>query len=469
MGAKQDDKRPRRNIRFHERVQFKTIRHVSEFLDDEIRNGWYDKDDFNRMSDEVSEIAKVVKNGETTMNGEVICTRGLEHIIEEELADYRAEKMIDSIDAVLDEQEEQWDEGKEEPESIAKLYAEYAEPLLTEAHEIGLKDAEEGYKDWNDLMEEEDYKKKGTMDEPATNGKTSGKKENSGKSKKKAKKSDDKSKSKKSDDKSKSKKSDDKLKSKKSDDKSKSKKSDDKSKPKKKKVKKGSKRSLLDGKSKSKKEPVPLTAIDEMKEKSCEDQSQQNEEDGEDGKIAPKTEHAMSSSSDEDEKSAPKTPNTMSSSIGDLSISSLPPPTAWSPSPWTSSRVYKNDNGNSSVSSIPLGSSMPLKDTSLKSVKEKEESEQIKELPLQDSKDSNNTTEKKKRLPRRSLAERKRGSEMSPFVRGRDGKIKFRKPDVERQKREQKEKRKSAIQGSLSKFLHESDDDVDYLSGLLGS
>mmetsp|Transcript_18434 Transcript_18434/g.42334 ORF Transcript_18434/g.42334 Transcript_18434/m.42334 type:complete len:185 (+) Transcript_18434:267-821(+) len=150
----------RRKIRFHGRVQFKTIRHVNEFTDDEIRNGWYDKDDFNAMSDNVSEIAALISKGKKTLNGEVLCTRGLEHIVEEELADYRAQKMISSIDAVLDAQEEQWEEGRDDPDVIAKLYAEYAKSLLEEAHMIGLQDEKEGYKTWDDLFQDPLYQKK---------------------------------------------------------------------------------------------------------------------------------------------------------------------------------------------------------------------------------------------------------------------------------------------------------------------
>eukprot|EP00536_Pseudo-nitzschia_multiseries_P008696 jgi/Psemu1/66641/estExt_Genemark1.C_2260003 len=142
-----------RRIKFHGRVQFKKIPHVNEFTDQEIRDGWYHKDDFNAMSDEVSDIAALVESGQTTLNGEELCLRGLEHIVQEELADFRAQKMISSIDAVLDAQEEQWDEGKDDPDVIAVLYAEYGKPLLQEAHEIGLQDELEGYKTWDDLFQ----------------------------------------------------------------------------------------------------------------------------------------------------------------------------------------------------------------------------------------------------------------------------------------------------------------------------
>mmetsp|Transcript_26182 Transcript_26182/g.62206 ORF Transcript_26182/g.62206 Transcript_26182/m.62206 type:complete len:438 (+) Transcript_26182:228-1541(+) len=133
-----------RKVKFHSRVQFKTIRHVANFSDDEIRDGWYNKKDFIRMSDEVGEIAKLVANGQTVYEGEELCTRGLEHLVEEDVADYRAEKMIESIDAVLDEQDEQIDENIYDPYTIAEVYGDIVTPLLREAYLVGLRDAKEG-------------------------------------------------------------------------------------------------------------------------------------------------------------------------------------------------------------------------------------------------------------------------------------------------------------------------------------
>jgi hypothetical protein len=132
-----------RRVRFHGRVQFKTIRHVTEFSEDEILAGWYRKKDFMRMSEDVSEIAQLVAKGKESHNGEELCIRGLEHLVEEDVADYRAEKMIASIDAVLDEQDEQRDEDVNDPDIIAELYTEIVTPLLREAYLVGLRDAKE--------------------------------------------------------------------------------------------------------------------------------------------------------------------------------------------------------------------------------------------------------------------------------------------------------------------------------------
>jgi hypothetical protein len=132
-----------RKVRFHGRVQFKTIRHVADFAEEEIVEGWYRKKDFMRMSEEVSEIAQLVAQGKERHNGEDLCIRGLEHLVEEDVADYRAEKMIASIDAVLDEQDEQRDENVIDVETMAKLYTEIVTPLLREAYLVGLRDAKE--------------------------------------------------------------------------------------------------------------------------------------------------------------------------------------------------------------------------------------------------------------------------------------------------------------------------------------
>jgi hypothetical protein len=141
MGA--EDKKRGRKVRFHGRVQFKTIQHVTEFSDDEILAGWYRKKDFMRMSEEVSEIAQMVAQGTESHKGEELCIRGLEHLVEEDVADYRAEKMIASIDAVLDEQDQQRDEEVDDPATIATIYTEIVSPLLREAYLVGLRDAKE--------------------------------------------------------------------------------------------------------------------------------------------------------------------------------------------------------------------------------------------------------------------------------------------------------------------------------------
>lgn len=132
-----------KKVRFHGRVQFKTIRHVKDFSDEDIKRGWYRKRDFARMSEEVSKIAAKLQKGVSHVGGEEICVRGLEHLVEEDVADYRAEKMIASVDLVLDMQEDQRDEGDEDPETIARLYGEIAAPLQKEAYLIALEDAQE--------------------------------------------------------------------------------------------------------------------------------------------------------------------------------------------------------------------------------------------------------------------------------------------------------------------------------------
>ena len=388
-------KRQGRKIRFHGRVQFKSIRHFSEFSEEEIRNGWYDKDDFNRMSDNVSEIAKLVGNGETRLNGEELCIRGLEHIVEEELADYRAEKMINSIDAVLDEQEEQWDEGKEEPELIAELYAEYAKPLLREAHLIGLKDAEEGYKSWDDLIQEQEQNKKQTVP-----------------------------------------------------------------------------RSLNSVVENTEKIETPKTKKKKKKTKKL--KCRQKEEKDEDGSSVLSSSlsslHSLNSSATSfkslhsvtEEGDAEVHATSMDSlSLNDPSIDSI-------------TEKVDTEVDNKWLPLPTKNNTMPLKSK-----------QQKQKLPIQlntttakeDKKNKNNNNDnnkistpknkQRKTQPRRSTLDRKCGSELSPFVFRRDGTVVFRKPDVEKLKREQKDKRRTCIQGSLTKFLHNDDDEVDILAGIL--
>jgi hypothetical protein len=161
-------------VRFCRRVQFKTIPHVKDFSEEDILNGWYRKRDYAKMSAEVTKIARLIAKGQDVGGREDICIRGLEHMVEEDVADYRAEKMIASVDAVLDEQEDQRNEETYDADIIAKMYAEIAAPLQKEAYLVALRDA----LDAKEAMEE--------MDKPKEEGKG---KEKKTKSKKKSSKS----------------------------------------------------------------------------------------------------------------------------------------------------------------------------------------------------------------------------------------------------------------------------------------
>jgi hypothetical protein len=445
MTAIQDDKptsgkRHRRKIRFHERVQFKTIPHVSEFSDDEIKHGWYDKDDFNRMSENVSDIAKLIADGETTLDGEELCTRGLEHIVEEELADYRAEKMINSIDAVLDEQEEQWDEGKEEPRLIAELYAEYAKPLLQEAHMIGLKDAEQGYKSWDELLNEKQYQKLAIKQNtsPSRTGKGGGKTKIVGKAKKTKKASSD----------------------------------------------------TFNGTGKTEKTGIVKTKVKKNKVQEQPAQSNPTKQYVPASEKKKKVKRGSFHQSEEKGKDKSSTQLSLDDSFSSSSFQSSTSFQLSPPTPTPSSRQLKNQGSYSSINSCTLrdlSSSIseefdaivetekyiPTKEKVFSSVPTKNNTsllESKQKLSLQpNGKDNKPISPKKQRKtqPRRTAMERKNGSELSPFVFRRDGTLTFRKPDVERLKREQKEKRKNCIRGSMTKFLYGDEEEVDILAGIL--
>lgn len=347
------------------------------------------------MSDNVSDIAQLIADGETMLDGEEICSRGLEHIVEEELADYRAEKMINSIDAVLDEQEEQWDEGKEEPGLIAELYAEYAKPLLKEAHLIGLKDAELGYKTWDELFEQEDYKH--LKEKPAGSTPRTGEK------------------------------------------------------------------TVSAGQFQSPKAPKDrVSRTTSSGSRSKVKNKVKAFDNGSKPYIAP-VEKKKVKKSKEKIRTPPKKWNSATSSASESSMSSFDTPSLGSRSQ-ASSFVLKHQNSVSSINSCTLredddlDSFLPEKQGKLNSMSLNARLGGI---------DEDTNKPKKKKSNRRTASERKHGSEASPFIYNRHGKLTFRKADVEKLKREKREKRKTAIRGSLGKFLVEDDEEDDILAGIL--
>lgn len=110
---------PRKSVSFNEMVRAKKTLHLKNFSDQELDNYWYKPEDFAKMKGDVRFEAKLLENecldGNDCLNGlGVFTTSG---------AKRRSQNKRRAVAVVLEEQELQVEEGSNDPEYIADIYA----------------------------------------------------------------------------------------------------------------------------------------------------------------------------------------------------------------------------------------------------------------------------------------------------------------------------------------------------------
>jgi len=127
--------RRRHTLTFSNDVTVKPVVPTQEMVKDKSRL-WFEVKDYEMMQKKIFLIADRAKEGREGN----YCTRGLESIIRSDSVTRR----YASWDAVLDEQEIQWDAGKDySDEAVAKNYRRLAEACRAEATVRGKQDAQE--------------------------------------------------------------------------------------------------------------------------------------------------------------------------------------------------------------------------------------------------------------------------------------------------------------------------------------
>lgn len=130
----------RRVVSFASDVQdVGTVPSRSEFTEKEFGDTWYTKYDLKTMkSDFIVTIKKMAKNLPLADDEEA---RGLEHKTPHGSRS-RTDNRYQAMDAILDEQERQWDQGRKDPEYLAKLYRQSSAHCQMTAYLIAEKDAD---------------------------------------------------------------------------------------------------------------------------------------------------------------------------------------------------------------------------------------------------------------------------------------------------------------------------------------
>jgi hypothetical protein len=96
--------------------------HINDYTNSEVDNCWFAQGDYEEMKRERSYIVDLIERN-IKFEEEQYCRRGVERRTDEATA-ARLEERAAAIDAVMDEQDIQTDEGICDPEMVAIVYTE---------------------------------------------------------------------------------------------------------------------------------------------------------------------------------------------------------------------------------------------------------------------------------------------------------------------------------------------------------
>lgn len=136
--------RRRRSVGFAKRTQVFLVLHLADYTDEEISSAWTnDQDIKNNQSDVVNTIKLVRRNANNELRQQ-LCVRGLEAMTSVERLQERRTNKESVINAVLDEQDRQWDDEGDYPtdwDKISQASREYSSSANDRAQMLGASDA----------------------------------------------------------------------------------------------------------------------------------------------------------------------------------------------------------------------------------------------------------------------------------------------------------------------------------------
>lgn len=129
----------KRIVTFYKDVTVREIVHIDDISDKEKKSTWYTRHDVKRFRVKLYRDVLKLKNGATKDDKDLIL-RGLECRTEEGLKT-RRKNICDSINAVLDEQDVQYESSCHNEEKIRKIYKEKTYRCELAAQRLGASDA----------------------------------------------------------------------------------------------------------------------------------------------------------------------------------------------------------------------------------------------------------------------------------------------------------------------------------------
>lgn len=134
---------PKRRIRFAlTENQVHLIPHINDLSDQEVKETWYDRSDYEKIKMALIPIVRKMMKGERIEENNRQTIRGLEYRTRDG-AIRRQHNKAEAISAVMDEQDRQLDlNGRTDSEILRQVYSQINAHCQREAHELALGDVE---------------------------------------------------------------------------------------------------------------------------------------------------------------------------------------------------------------------------------------------------------------------------------------------------------------------------------------
>ena len=124
------NKKRRRSISFHPRIQVRSIPHLSNLSEEERTQIWYQDHELGEIKKEATKTLRLAKKG-AMLDEKEYCLRGLGS--KSRLGQRRRCSWVMALSCVLDEQDRQQRLGVSDPERMATLYRSFANPSVQAA------------------------------------------------------------------------------------------------------------------------------------------------------------------------------------------------------------------------------------------------------------------------------------------------------------------------------------------------
>ena len=127
-----------RCVRFDTSVTVRTTKSIFDYTKEEREDCWYTSEEYDQIKQSMDKQIRKLNRGEK-LKDKKYCSRGLE-CFEEEAYALRQEYKSLALQAVLDEQYCQFEEGVNDEHTIAAAYMLVSKPCLRRAQRLGLSD-----------------------------------------------------------------------------------------------------------------------------------------------------------------------------------------------------------------------------------------------------------------------------------------------------------------------------------------
>jgi hypothetical protein len=129
----------RRKVTWNPTVNGRSVLHINDFTDEEVQAAWFRAHEFECIRADIRLAVALIERGDLPQDTLQYTKRGLEYRTEVG-AQLREDNKTAARDAVLDEQEDQWNAGIFDSETLSRIYISRSCHCQVEARKQGLQD-----------------------------------------------------------------------------------------------------------------------------------------------------------------------------------------------------------------------------------------------------------------------------------------------------------------------------------------